>query len=172
VTGPTGPSGPSGPTGAGATGPTGATGTTGATGPTGTNGVTAYIVGGAAQDIKRANTTFFSLFNPPNGTADASEPQVQQVVTADGTLSQFNVRLSAAAGGAGTSYTFNVRKNGVNTGVGCIITGAATSCSDTVNTASFSTNDLISVSAVPSANPTPGQPTDNLEVRWTARMAP
>ena len=84
-----------------------------------------------------------------------------------GTLSELRVRLSAAAGGAGSSYAFTVRKNGVDTSVTCTIAVAATSCSDTTNSVSFSAGDLISVLADPSAT----QPTDNLEVRWTAKYS-
>jgi hypothetical protein len=89
-------------------------------------------------------------------------------MTTGGTLSQLRVRLSAAAGAAGSSYTFNVRKTGVNTGVTCTISAAATSCSDTTNSASFSAGDLITIAAVPSS---PTQPTDNLDVRWTAKYS-
>ena len=136
---------------------------------TGATGAGTQVIGGAAKDIKKASTTYLSMFNPPNaGIADATEAQVQQEMTVAGTLSQLRIRLSAAAGGGTTSYTFNVRRNGVNTGVTCTATGAATSCSDTTNSIAFSAGDRISIQAVPSATP----PTDNLEVRWTAKYQP
>jgi len=89
-------------------------------------------------------------------------------MTVAGTLSQLRVRLSAIAGGAGTSYTFNVRSNGVNTGVTCTIAAGATSCSDTTNSFAFPAGGLISIAAVPSATP----PGNNQEVRWTAKYQP
>ena len=90
-------------------------------------------------------------------------------MTVAGTLSQLRVRLSAAAGGAGSSYVFTVRKGGVNTSVTCTASAGASSCSDTTNSVSFAAGNLISVLADPSS---PTQPTDNLEVRWTAKYVP
>jgi hypothetical protein len=126
------------------------------------------VLGGAASRIKRAATTYFSLFNPPAGDANAAEGLAQLEMTVGGTLSQLRIRLSAAAGGAGSSYTFHVRKNGANTGVQCTTTAAQTACSDSVDSIVLAAGDLISVDAVPSAT----QPTDNLDVRWTAKYVP
>jgi hypothetical protein len=84
---------------------------------------------------------------------------------AAGTLSQLRIRLSAAAGAATTGYTFTVRKNGVATGVTCTITFSATNCSDTTNSEAFVAGDLLSIEA----DPTAVQPSDNLDVRWTAK---
>jgi hypothetical protein len=126
------------------------------------------VIGGAAKDIKKANNTYFSLFTPAGSNANATESLVQQEMTVAGTLSQFRIRLAAAAGGNGTSYLFTVRKNGAATSVTCTATAAATSCSDTTNSVTFAAGDLLSIEADPSTS----QPTDNLEVRWTAKYAP
>ena len=100
---PTAPMAPTAPRGDGATG---------ATGPIGPQGPSAVVVGGAAQDIKQTAHRFFSLFNPAAGNAETTESLAQQEMTVAGTLSQLRVRLSAAAGGAGSSYAFTVRKGG------------------------------------------------------------
>ena len=76
----------------------------------------------------------------------------------------FRSNLSAAAGAAGSSYTFTVRKNGTDTELTCTASATATSCSDILNSVSFAAGDTISISAVPSS---PTQPTDNLDVRWS-----
>src|SRR5205809_871138 len=152
-----GPAGPQGPQGN-----TGATGARGATGPAGPG-----VIGGAANNIKKGNATYLSLFNPTNnGAANTSEALVQQEMTVAGTLSNLRIRLSATAGGTGASYTFTVRKNATSTSVTCTITDGASTCSDATNSVTFAAGDLISIQAVPS---TTVVPTDNLDVRWTAR---
>ena len=128
------------------------------------------MIGGGATDIKRTNTTFFGIWFSSSlmaggDTASTTESTRQEAVLFGGTVSKFRVRLSASAGGSGTSYTFNVRKNGTNTGVTCTITATANTCSDTTNTASFVTGDLFSIAAVPSSS----QPANDLEVSWYAR---
>jgi hypothetical protein len=91
---------------------------------------------------------------------------MQAVVPSSGTISRFYVRLSGAAGGGSTSYTFTVRIDGADTGITCTATGAATSCSDTSNSASVTAGQLISILADPSAT----QPNDNLDLVWSARF--
>jgi len=99
--------------------------------------------------------------NAASPDAQATEANAQESVIASGTVTAMKIQLSAAAGGAGTSYTFTVRKNGTNTDVSCQITGTATTCNDT-GSASFAAGDLFSILVAPSAS----QPTDNLEVLW------
>jgi hypothetical protein len=175
ATGATGPTGPAGATGAtGATGPAGATGATGATGPAGPTGATGtgggYAAGGV-KDIKRAATRYMGLWFqglPSNGIASIADPlaaaaeaDAQETLIKSGTVTALKIQLAVAAGGAGTSYTFTVRKNGADTSIACTITGAATTCTGT-GSVSFAAGDLFSISAVPSVS----QPTDNLEVLW------
>lgn len=59
-----------------------------------------------------------------------------------------------AAPGAGKSYTFELYKNGVATGVQVVIADAATSGSDTGNTASFSAGDTVYIQCTPAGTPT------------------
>ena len=126
------------------------------------------MIGGAAAAIRRANTTFFSLFNPPSMIANATEALVQQELTVAGTLSNLRIRLAANNAVSSSTYTFTVRKTGVNTAVTCQIGNGQSSCVDSTHSVAFLAGDLISISAVPSAT----QPTDSLDVRWTAKYVP
>jgi hypothetical protein len=96
--------------------------------------------------------------------APTSEAGAQSFMRVAGTVSKFDVRLNANAGPAGSSFTFTVRKNGVDTGITCTVSGATSTCSDIANNAVFAANDLISISIVPSA----ADPTDHLDARWSA----
>ncbi len=82
-----------------------------------------------------------------------TEALVQKLVPAAGVFSNFKVNLNGAPS-AGKSYTFTVRKNGVDTGIVVAISGTATTGEDVTNTATFAAGDLLSISSVPSGTPT------------------
>jgi hypothetical protein len=84
------------------------------------------------------------------------------------TISDFYVRLESNPGLLG-SYTFTVRKNGLDTDLTCVIAGSDASCSDTdsAHSVSFSGGDLLSIKAAPSVPP----PTARA-MRWSAKLAP
>lgn len=81
-----------------------------------------------------------------------SESNVLTVMPVAATLSKFSISLSAAPG-VGNSYTFTIRKSGGNTSLTITISGTATTGSDTVDSASFSPGDTVSISCVPSGTP-------------------
>ena len=174
ATGPTGATGAAGPTGGtgqtGPAGPTGTTGLTGPAGPTGPQGVagpSAFIIGGGtgAQNLSASAVRFVPMFD---SVSTATESAAQQTVPVAGALSKLRVRINGIAGAAasGRSYTLTIRKNGVNTLVGCAILETATSCSDTSNFVTFAADDLISVLVTPSvANPTARA------MHWTAQFS-
>jgi hypothetical protein len=168
--GPQGPPGPQGSTGPqGPQGGTGPQGPQGNTGPQGPAGPSDSLVNGMTTDIKRASTRYFgNWFNSPdvNGAAATAEASVQEPVAYAGTISGLRIRLSAGAGGTGTSYTFTVRKNGVNTDLTCTIVASASTCTSAASVP-FAAGELFSIAAVPSAS----QPTDNLDVVWYAKYA-
>ena len=173
----TGPSGPTGPQGAqgiqGETGPEGPAGLqgpqgpNGAQGPIGPQGPSATIIGGGtgstnlAAGADRFVAAFFSHVN-------ANENAVSQVMTIPGELSYLYIALNSSPGGT-NSYTFTVRKNGLDTVLSCIIIGSATSCMDIdpAHSVTFDAGDLISIKAAPSS-PAPAART----MRWTAKFAP
>lgn len=124
----------------------------------------AIIVGGGTGGtaLATAATDFVPMFD---GTVSATEGDVDQAMPVAGTLSDLRVRLDTAPG-AGKSYAFTVRKNGADTSVTCTVSEAATSCSDTTNTAIFFSGDLISIESVPTGTPTAAA------MRWTAKYTP
>jgi hypothetical protein len=167
VTGATGATGVGTAGATGVAGPTGATGLTGSTGATGASGTSSSIIGGAASNIKRSGPRYFGLYgSTTNNDALASELLAFWEMPAGGTVSNLFIRLSGAAGGGGTSYTFTVFRNHASTPVACTISGPTQTCSDTTNTQAFLPGDTISIESNPSAV----QPTDNLEVRWTLKF--
>lgn len=157
LTGPQGIVGPTGPTGL--TGPTGATGVSGTNGTNGANGVSRVL--GFAGTVARNTTNYFST-----GTSNSTESSVQIDYPTAEVMSNFSIHVGVAPGGV-TSYAFFVRIAGVNSALTCVITGAATSCTDITHTASFTAGQLFSISSVPTSNPTaPGT------ITWSSQLVP
>ena len=126
------------------------------------------MIGGYAKDIKRSNTTYFGIYWPSfSENATTTEAETYTYVPFNCIVSNFYVYLSANAGPVGSSYTFRIRQNNINTSVSVIISGATNLGSDITNSVSFTSGDILTVSAVPSS---PTQPTDNLDVRWSCRL--
>jgi hypothetical protein len=126
------------------------------------------MIGGYVGNIKRANTTYFGIyFASTTDQATTNENDTYSVIPFNSTLSNFYVRLNANAGVTGSSYTFNIRKNNVATSVTTTISGLTNTGSDLIHSVTFTSGDIFSISSVPSVTP---QPTDNLEVRWFARL--
>jgi hypothetical protein len=168
-TGPQGIQGVTGPTGF--TGPTGPIGIQGVTGPTGLQGVTGSsntsgsIIGGFVQDIKRSNTTYFGLYIASYSLmATTNELLAVSIIPLNCILSRFYVNLSAAASGTTGSYTFIIRKNGVNTSLSVTIIDGSASGNNLINSVIFNSGDTFTIAAVPSTSPTPD---DNIDVRWS-----
>lgn len=74
------------------------------------------------------------------------------IVASAGTLKNLRVELSAAPG-AGKSYAFTLRLNQANTSVTCTVSGTATACTDTSNTATVAAGDTVSLMEVGSGTP-------------------
>ena len=90
------------------------------------------------------------------GSADTrlgpTESVRQGVIGTAGTLRNFGV-FTDIAPGAGTSYTFTIRKNGVSTAAVVTISDTDKIGQDTTHEVSFAAGDLISVMAVPVNSP-------------------
>lgn len=86
----------------------------------------------------------------------ATEGDVPTVCSTGGTIDSLRVKLSGApgTGGSGKSYTFTLRKNGVDTALTCTITDTATTGSDTTHSVSFSAGDIITLGITPASTPT------------------
>ncbi|MFO1540234.1 MAG: hypothetical protein ACKOTZ_07270 [Chloroflexota bacterium] len=126
----------------------------------------AITVGGGADAIKRASTTYTSLFL--DRAAVTTEALAQVEMQTAGTLSRLDVHLSAAAGSGSTGYTVVVRVNGADTALTCSMVGAQSTCDENAASVSFAAGDLVSVAAVPTVT----QPTDNLDMRFTLKLTP
>ncbi len=81
-----------------------------------------------------------------------TEFNMETVFPTGGTLRNLYVDLPTAPG-VGESRTFTVRKNGAPTALTCTIADLATSCSDTVNTVSYTAGDTAVLQHTPSAGP-------------------
>ena len=76
-------------------------------------------------------------------TSSPTEANVS-VPLPSGKASKLVVSLTAAPG-AGGSVTIRIRKNGGNTALTCTVSGTAATCTDTVNSVTFSDGDLLSI---------------------------
>ena len=161
ATGATGPTGATGAPGAGSIGPTGATGApgatgaTGATGPTGPpgagSGFTAQVIGGGTTTVNPPNNavSYMGPFEMGNSNVEGT---VSMAFPVSGTISHLQVFVQGSPG-AGKSWTLTIRVAGTNSSVTCTITGAATRCSDLVNTAAITANQTLSVRISPTGGP-------------------
>lgn len=175
--GPEGPVGPPGPAGVGErgwtgpagqsfTGPTGK-GCRGATGPAGPAGSSVSMIGGLAtlsSPGDNTNIRYFGAYVAGSGLGgEAIESNATTIIPLNCTISNLYVNLSTPAG-LQNSYTFTIRKNGVDTTISVPISGINTSGNDTSNTSTFNSGDTFTISSVPSGIP------NNTEVRWSCRL--
>lgn len=94
----------------------------------------AYNYGGTGSSTlatRTATSVFFSACGA-NGSS-AIERQEKCVTTVPQKMRDLFCIVDTAPG-TGNSYTFRLRSNGVNSTIGCTISGAATTCSDNTNT--------------------------------------
>ena len=129
----------------------------------------ASIIGGAVNNIKSGNDTIFGLFTTNTATNDAEDivnfAKVKSIIPFNCIISNFYVSLSAPPGAG--SYTFVVLKNGSATNLFLTIFNNNTNGSITgaTSSSSFVAGDTFAILAQPR-----GSPTDNLNVRWSAKL--
>jgi len=125
----------------------------------------AFIIGGGTggSKLKKDAIRYIPMFN--NDISD-TESDVWQSMPVAGTLSNFYVILNAAPGGS-KSYTFVVRRDGVDTSVTCTILGTNTTGSDLANSVSFAAGNYISIMVTPSDD----KPKEEA-MSWTATFSP
>jgi hypothetical protein len=75
----------------------------------------------------------------------------------DYVVSPYNFRfyLFGRGPGVGSSYTFTVRVNGVDTGLSCVVSDYEDSAEDLVNTVVVAQGDLVTISVTPAGSPVP-----------------
>jgi hypothetical protein len=127
------------------------------------SGAIPELIGGTSGATMTNNaTTFMGMFS----VANATEALVQVPVQTSGTVSNFDVRISAAAGTLPNAWAFTLRKNGASTAITCTISGpTATQCADNSDTVSFASGDLLTIQIVPTSAPTASIG------RWTAKLS-
>ncbi len=122
----------------GDTGLTGPQGPQGAQGTPGANGTSGSAIGG-----NYPNTGTNNFLMPWGVTTSGTESNVN-VPLPSGSARKLVVNLTAAPG-TGGSVTVVIRKNGSNTALTCTVSGTATTCSDMVDSVTFSDGDLLSI---------------------------
>ena len=145
------------------------------------------MIGGAVNNIKNGYNTYFGLFTTNTGTNDAETnfTKVTSIIPLNCIISNFYVSLSEPPLGVQppgllpqippgvlvNAYTFTVRKNGVNTGLTVTISNNNTTGSITGVASSilFVEGDSFAIVAEP-LMPIGLRPTDNLNVRWSAKL--
>ena len=147
LAGKAGPRGPAGPVGtAGATGPAGTAGATGPLGPAGaagkdglngaqglpgTSGSTAPALLFGNASVTPGTMTYSGPGTGPTGSEAGA--QVPVPPGAGLTARDFSAAVKAAVG-AGQTVALSLNLNGVPTGLGCTVTGPATTCESGGNT--------------------------------------
>lgn len=95
-----------------------------------------------------------TVFLPPSGgvLASSTESDVSAAAPNAGSIPNFSAKVGTAPG-TGNSLAFTWRKAGVDQAVACTISNAATSCSDSAHSFSFSSGDLIDVKVIATGTP-------------------
>lgn len=131
----------------------------------GTDGV---ILGCTRQTVLSTTTTEYGYIggcNANNATLNIRDSPVP----VGGTIDKFYVELSGAPG-VGSGYTATILKNGIATALTCNIVDTATSCSDTVNSVSVVSGDLLAIQYSIQSG-TPVGPFARHALRWTPTVA-
>ena len=141
----------------------------------------ASMIGGAVNNIRSGNSTFFGLFTTNDAEDIVNFAKVTSIIPLNCIISNFYVSLSepplVIPPGVPppellvNAYTFTVRKNGVNTGLTVTISNNNTTGSITgvASSISFVEGDSFAIVAEPRM-PFNILPTDNLNVRWSAKL--
>lgn len=111
---------------------------------------TAWVFSGGQIRLDSGQATLGAGANAYMGSGSSTtEANVQLPMSpAGGMFTRFSVRSGLAAG-IGESYTYTVRKNGIDTTITATIAGAtATQASDFAHSFNWTTNDLISIHVV------------------------
>lgn len=106
---------------------------------------TVQVALGRLTTLAAAATRYFCWFG--SSSANATETARIELAGANATLTHLLVSTTAAPG-AGTSWTFTLRKNGAGTIISCVIADTATTCEDKDSTVSVSPGDRINYEVV------------------------
>lgn len=108
------------------------------------NASTGFANANRFGEVQAGNGQFGTTDSVVNIPASSPNPGV--------VLGNLIIAQGTAPGGTG-SYAWTVRQNGASPGLGCSITGSAVLCTDTVDTITLASGDLINTEAVPTNTP-------------------
>ena len=123
------------------------------------------LMAGAQGTVNSGATRYNNIIG--GGSWDATEANVNQVVSSSGTLSSLYVSLDASPGGGVKTYTFTVMVNGVASPMVVPIVGDATSNHDTVHSIGVSPGKLIDIKCVPT-----NSPSNTPAAKWSVVFTP
>lgn len=111
-----------------------------------------FLVLGHGYQFNNTANSFLSVDagGHNNFFGSSNEVTAKQVFPTATTFNNLYIKLSTAPG-TGASWTFFVRKNGVNTGITVVISGASTTGNDTTHSQAFAAGDTITLIATPSS---------------------
>ena len=109
------------------------------------------VIGGKGNDTPSESDTEYT---PLTGTSWETNEAIQKIIfQVAGTLKNFKVKMGGDPG-AGKSYVFTIRKNGVSTDIVVTIADTATEGEDSTHTVSVAKGDELGIMCVPSGTPT------------------
>ncbi len=112
-----------------------------------------FIVGGNSAAALNTGAIKPNYMSGENGWGTlGAETEYYQLIAADGTISSFKVKVTAAPG-AGNSWTFTLYVNGNPTTLVVTIADAATSGEDIVHSVNVVSGDYVYISCTPSGPP-------------------
>lgn len=118
----------------------------------GTTAGESMILSGSSAGSTGSATGYYVLGYEDTGPF-STETGARSVMPTGGTIDKLTASVISAPG-VGKSRTYTLRKNGADTAITCQIAGAATSCTDSVNTVSVAAADLLSWKEVAAGTPT------------------
>lgn len=110
------------------------------------------LAGGTAGNLISNGGVEFGMLALAD-VATAAEVDHEQLIPTPGTIRNLYVRTSATPLAVGSSYTFVVRRNGVDTTLLCVVTQATNLCNDLANSFTVAAGDVISIESTPAAGP-------------------
>ena len=107
---------------------------------------------GSTGDLNASATRYFMPYGATG--VSATETENQCIIPTDGTLTTLCINLETAPG-SGKSYTFTVRKNGVDTALIVVVSDSNTT-GEATGSIDITTGDRITIKVVPSGTPAIG----------------
>lgn len=112
-----------------------------------------FLIGGSNTGTPSNTAVNYASFGALDNAQNAAEAIVAALCAVGGVVDKLYVTLSGAPG-AGTSYAYELIKNGSPTGITCTVADTNTSGSDLSHSISIAPGDTISIASTPTNTPT------------------